>query len=128
MPAPLLIDLSHTSHTRARTGIQRVTRSLSAALGPRAIGITYDPHRETWRELDAAEHAALSDADAATKRGAHWPLGVRLGGRAQRWLRRGAVTLPANSGVLVPEVFSPQVARALPDKPVGDLMDAISTP
>jgi glycosyltransferase involved in cell wall biosynthesis len=115
MPAPLLIDLSHTSHTRARTGIQRVTRSLRAALGDRAIGITYDPHREAWRELDAREHATLSDSDAATKRGAHWPLGVRLRGRAHRLLRRRAATLPANSGVLVPEVFSPQVGRALPE-------------
>ena len=33
MPAPILIDLTHTSHTRARTGIQRVARSLHTALG-----------------------------------------------------------------------------------------------
>ena len=33
MSAPFLIDLSHTSHTRARTGIQRVARALHTALG-----------------------------------------------------------------------------------------------
>ena len=36
MTAPLLLDLTHTSHTGARTGIQRVTRNLCAALGSRA--------------------------------------------------------------------------------------------
>ena len=42
MSAPFLLDLSHTSHTRARTGIQRVTRSLYAALGDRALAVTFD--------------------------------------------------------------------------------------
>src|SRR2546428_594059 len=51
MPAPVFLDLSHTSHTRARTGIQRVARALQAALGERALAITHDPYRETWRPL-----------------------------------------------------------------------------
>ena len=115
MPAPLLLDLSHTSHSRARTGIQRVTRSLHTALDDRAIAITYDPHRHAWRTLDAWEHATLSGSDAATKRSAQWPLAVRLRGRAHRLLRRRSAILPDNSGVLVPEVFSPVVGRALPE-------------
>jgi glycosyltransferase involved in cell wall biosynthesis len=115
MSAPLLLDLSHTSHSRARTGIQRVTRSLHAALGDRAIAITYDPHRHAWRELDPWEHATLSGSDAAQKRGAQWPLAARLKGRAHRLLGRRTGRLPANSGVLVPEVFSPVVGRALPE-------------
>jgi glycosyltransferase involved in cell wall biosynthesis len=114
MPAPLLLDLSHTSHTRARTGIQRVTRSLESALGPRGCAVTHDPHRGTWRELAAWERANLAATGAAAKRGAHWPLTERLRGRARRWLGRAPAALPENSGVLVPEVFSPGVARALP--------------
>ena len=113
--APLLLDLSHTSHTRARTGIQRVTRSLHTALGSRAISITYDPHRQTWRQLDAWERANLTESDAARKRGAQWPLSVRVRAHAQRLLRRRSAALPDNSGLLVPEVFSPTVARALSD-------------
>lgn len=113
--APLLLDLSHTSHTRARTGIQRVTRSLHEAFGSRAVGITYDPHRQTWRPLDAWERANLTEPDAGAKRGAQWPLSARLRGRAQRLLRPRSAVLPGNSGVLVPEVFSPAVARALPE-------------
>jgi len=114
MPAPLLLDLSHTSHTRARTGIQRVTRSLESALGPRACAVTHDPQRGTWRELAAWERANLEATGAAASRGAHWPLTDRLRGRARRWLGTAPAALPENSGVLVPEVFSPGVARALP--------------
>ena len=115
MPAPLLLDLSHTSHSQARTGIQRVTRSLFAALGDRAIAITHDPHRSLWRELHAWERANLTCAGATRKRGARWPLRVRIQGRAERLLGRRSAALPENSGLVVPEVFSPAVARALPE-------------
>ena len=115
MSAPLLLDLSHTSHSRARTGVQRVTRSLLAALDCRAVAITHDPHLRTWRELDAWERANLAASDAAVTRGAQWPLRVRLRARTQRLFRRPAKALPANSGAVVPEIFSPGVARALPD-------------
>ena len=120
MPAPLLLDLSHTCHTRARTGIQRVTRSLSAALGDRSIAITHDPHRAGWRTLEAWERANLAATDAGTKRGAHWPLAARLGGKLHRLAhRRTAVsaelTAFKSSGLIVPEVFSPAVANALPE-------------
>ena len=37
MKAPFLLDLSHTCHTRARTGVQRVARSLRSALGSDAL-------------------------------------------------------------------------------------------
>jgi glycosyltransferase involved in cell wall biosynthesis len=114
MPEPLLIDLSHTSHTRARTGIQRVTRSLHAALGPRALAITHDPNREAWRELEGWERTNLSIDAAASKRGAQWPLGAKLRGKAHRLLARKPARVPASSGLIVPEVFSPAVARALP--------------
>ncbi len=123
MPAPLLLDLTHTSHTRARTGIQRVTRSLHAALGNRALAVTHDPHAGTWRPLESWETANLSAAEAATKRSARWPLSARIRGRVQRWFGGGGRTATAlndplstlnASGLIVPEVFSPAVAAALP--------------
>ncbi|MDP3070128.1 MAG: glycosyltransferase [Opitutaceae bacterium] len=110
MPAPLLLDLSHTSHTRARTGIQRVTRSLLAALGDRARPITHDPHARTWRGLEPWEHANLAAKGGAAKRGATWPLLAKIRGR----LRRGRGTVPESSSLIVPEVFSSGVAAALP--------------
>ncbi len=114
MAARLLFDLSHTSHTRARTGIQRVARALHAALGEQALGITHDPHRDAWRPLESWEYATLGSQSPAAKRGAQWPLGAKLRGRARRWLSGTPPALPANSGLLVPELFSPAVARGLP--------------
>ena len=114
MPAPLLLDLSHTCHSAARTGIQRVCRSLRAALGPAAVPVTHDPHRHTWRPLEAWEEKNLRGTAASAKRGAAWPLTARLRGAAMRRLRIAAPAVPANSGLLVPEVFSPAVAAALP--------------
>jgi glycosyltransferase involved in cell wall biosynthesis len=114
MPAPLLLDLSHTSHTRARTGIQRVTRALHTALADRAIAITHDPHLGAWRELEPWERANLASDSAGGKRGAQWPLAAKLRSRARRVLGSVAPSLPANAGLIVPEVFSPDVAAALP--------------
>src|SRR4051812_23619673 len=120
MPAPLLLDLSHTSHTRARTGIQRVTRSLYAALGKRAVGITYDPHRRAWRELEPWEKANLGGQAPAQKRGAQWPVTAQIRGAGRRWLGsrqpldHNLVPIAEKAaGLIVPEVFSAQVARAL---------------
>ncbi len=114
MPAPLLLDLSHTSHTRARTGVQRVTRCLRTALGKHAVGITHDPHRGAWRELESWEEVNLASDQPSSKRGAHWPLAAQIRGGLSRLAGRGAPALPANSGLIVPEIFSPAVGRALP--------------
>lgn len=115
MPAPLLLDLSHTSHTLARTGIQRVARSLLGTLGNCAIPITHDPHARVWRELEAWEKRTLAAPGGATKRGATWPLRARLRGRLQRTLKRRPQAWPDHGGLVVPEVFSPKVAAALPE-------------
>lgn len=117
MPESVLIDLSHTCHTQARTGIQRVARSLYATLGDSAVPITHDPYAGTWRALEIWERAAL-DADVpAASRGPRWPVTARVRGLIRRFARGvRAPIVPGNSrGVVVPEVFSPGVARALPD-------------
>lgn len=133
MPAPILLDLSHTSHTRARTGIQRVARSLARELGPAAAPVTYDPHQRTWRPLDAWELKNLATDSFSQKRGASWPLAAQL--RAKfRTIKNSALNvkrsafppsssdpraarlspLAPNSGLLLPELFTPAVAAALP--------------
>lgn len=137
----LLLDLTHTSHTRARTGIQRVCRSLHTALAARGDGvlaICHDPHERAWRPLRAQERRNLTaghDAPASA-RGARWPLHARLGG----WLRRRAGVGPEfqirdsdfAGGLVVPEIFSPETGRALPallarvaDRRVAIFHDAI---
>jgi len=119
----LLLDLSHTSHTRARTGIQRVGRSLHAALTAQGDGvqaICYDPYARRWRRLRSSErrNLAASRATAAGARGARWPLGARLGGWLRRWVTPapppGLPPADLGGGLIVPELFSPAVGRALP--------------
>ena len=121
MPAPLLLDLSHTSHTRARTGVQRVARALRKALRGQAVAVCFDPYLGAWRPLGGEEEENLEATDPSRGRGARWSLAARLRGRMQRRGKRpdplSAIPgVPGGSpeGVLVPEIFSPGVARALP--------------
>lgn len=121
VPAPLLLDLSHTSHTRARTGIQRVTRALRRALAGRCTAVCFDPYEGAWRKLDPFEERNIAAPGPSNGRGARWPLSARLRGTLRRLLRgrrRLAAQLPAGQAAgaaLVPEVFSPAVAAALPE-------------
>lgn len=114
----IAIDLSHSSHTRARTGIQRVSRSLHAAMADQradeVCGITWDPFREVWRRLLPFEAAGLSAEAPGIDRRARWPLHWRVRGRIERWARRPDPSFPAPTAVIVPEIFSPQVAARLP--------------
>lgn len=116
-PLKLSIDLSHTAHTGARTGIQRVCRSLQAELASREPALqtlTYDPFQRTWRSLEPWEEHALSDAGTSTKRKPFWPQAARWRGRIRRLLAKPAPAFAHDSGLIVPELFSPDVARALP--------------
>ena len=109
-----LLDLSHTSHTQARTGIQRVCRNLHAALGAEAAAVTWDPYAACWRPLGSAENACLTSGAPSARRGASWPWTARLRGRWQHLAGSAAPRLPAAAGVIVPELFSPAVGAALP--------------
>lgn len=114
-----LLDLSHTSHTRARTGVQRVARSLAGALGERAAPISFDPYRGAWRLLERWERANLREPKASAKRGARWPWSARLRGALRRLgaPREAVVLLPPGAGkdgLIVPEIFSAAAGAALP--------------
>ena len=118
MPATILLDLSHTSHTRARTGIQRVARSLWRELGPAAAPVTFDPHQRTWRPLDPWELKNLATDSFSRKRGASWPVTAQLRGHTRRLLGHQPLNAQPSalspSGLLFPELFTPAVAAALP--------------
>jgi glycosyltransferase involved in cell wall biosynthesis len=148
----LLLDLTHTSHTQARTGIQRVARQLHAALCAEGgeTAICFDPWQKTWRPLEPWEEKNLTAKAAAASRGASWPWRARLRGALRRRLGRTSTlnlalsrfdklkapsqsrgspngsqlpvlrslgeggSAPSSTGLLVPEIFSPDVAAALP--------------
>lgn len=119
MTTPVLLDLTHTSHTLARTGIQRVARTLQQSLGERAAAICHDRYAGAWRPLESWEKANLTATGVASAhRGARWPLAAKVRGRLRSCLGGGASAatrrLPPSAGLLMPEVFSPDVAAALP--------------
>ena len=114
-PALLLFDATHTSHTRAQTGIQRVVRSLYAGLSvaQNTTGICFDPYLRAWRRLNAGELDHLRPGQAATgSRGAKWPLPRRLAGHARRLIGSTPV-VPEGDALVCPELFSPAIAAHL---------------
>lgn len=117
----LLYDLSHTSHSRARTGVQRVALELRRALKdlPHEVQeVTYDPHGQSWRFLRQWEQAALDrPVVAAKRRGAYWPWSAQLRGRIDRLGRRARPTVqlpPDGSGFFTPEIFTQRTGTMLP--------------
>lgn len=117
----LLFDLSHTSHSQARTGVQRVSLELRRALKalPRYLTeVTHDPYAGDWRPLQKWELDALEAAPRTTKRrGSYWPLAAQLRGRMVRWRRGDPASFLASTkptGFFTPEIFTQRTAHALP--------------
>ncbi len=113
----LLLDLTHTSHTPANTGIQRLARSLFAALERRTAvaPVCLDPFANAWRPLDELELALARGAmPVGGHRGSRWTLGQKLRGWSGR-LRRRTPQPPPATGFVCPELFSPAVAARLPE-------------
>ena len=113
----ILYEASHTSHTHAQTGVQRVVRSLFGALSKRESvePVCFDPHQATWRALQDWEQAILKDTQGAgsAHRSTNWPLQVRLTGYA-RQIFNVRSTCPAGDALVAPEIFSAKIARAYP--------------
>jgi len=113
----LLLDATHTSHTRAQTGIQRVCRSLHAALAARqpVAAVCHDPYLRAWRPLNDREKRLLQPGQAAPgSRGAKWPWHQQLAGHVRR-LAGSRPAVPAGTSLVCPELFSPAVGAALPE-------------
>ncbi len=96
-------------------------RALHAALGTQAAAVCFDPYERAWRPLGSVEEQNLAATAPAKGRGARWSLAASLRGRLRRLRKSGdplsALESPSPAGppgVVVPEIFSPSVARALP--------------
>lgn len=113
----LLLDLTHTSHTPANTGIQRQARGIFGALSQLAATtpVCLDPFASAWRPLDALElQNARGELPAGLSRGAQWTLPQKLRGWSGRLTGR-TPALPAASALVCPEIFSPAVAARQPE-------------
>jgi glycosyltransferase involved in cell wall biosynthesis len=114
---PVLLDASHTSHTRAQTGIQRVCRSLFAEMEQAGgvAAICFDPHLDDWRNLQPDELAVLRDRSggrAGGTRGARWTLPQKISGHARRLAGR-RTSLPPARGLVCPELFPARIGARL---------------
>jgi glycosyltransferase involved in cell wall biosynthesis len=111
----IFVDVTHTAHSPARSGVQRVVRSLVQHL-PGAVPVTHDPFARQWRRLSPLEAANLAGSPVGNGggRSARWPLVTRLRGLLSRARVITYPTLEYASAALVPEIFSPSVAASLP--------------
>jgi len=113
----ILFEASHTSHTHAQTGVQRVVRSIFTALSAREKiePVCYDPHQATWRGLQPWEQINLANTHGAgsAHRSAKWPLRVRLDGYTRQFFNARS-PCPTGDSLIAPEIFSAKIARAYP--------------
>ncbi len=114
----ILFDVTHTSHTGARTGIQQLTRRLLGASGGAgaAVGVTFDKNWCAWRSLDADETALACDAAiAGNSRSARWTSAQKWRGRLGRWLGSTPPFPEGPSALVAPELFSKESGAAYRD-------------
>lgn len=135
----LLLELTHTSHTLAATGIQQVCRNLYAEIGKLAEtkAIVHDPWQKSWRTALRPERVRLrpdGTDGVARRKGEVWKTGMKIRGRLKLWMGVKGPMPTDVSGVLFPEFYLdrciaalPQLRGMLPNVPVAAVFhDAIA--
>ena len=123
----ILVELTHTAHTQAATGIQQVCRNLFSELGKRGEvrAIVHDPWQSSWRKANVTEIERLrpDGGGVARRKGEAWPFSAKLRGRL-RMLAGIKGPLPKEAScVLMPEFVMdrclsrlPELKNSLPEK------------
>ncbi len=111
-----VIDLTHTSHTAAQTGIQQVCRSLHEHLA-QLNGIEpviYDRFAGRWRTLDKREQSLIASRNqkVSRKRSSRWTAWQKLRGSLTRALGRRNVPMRPK-GIFMPEIIGRHRIRTL---------------
>lgn len=116
----LHLDLTHSSHSPAQTGIQQVARGLWRELikTGRAESIVYDKYAHRWRALDKRENHHLhtvDQLDGVRRKRPHWSTWQRVRGHLQhRFGRHWISPTPSLGALLVPEFYDDFVREELP--------------
>jgi glycosyltransferase involved in cell wall biosynthesis len=116
----LLLELTHTSHTLAATGIQQVCRNLFSEIGKltEAQAIVHDPWQKSWRTALRAERIRLrpnGTEGVARKKGEVWKTGLKIRGRLKLWTGVKGPIPEGVTGVLFPEFYLDRCIAALPE-------------
>jgi glycosyltransferase involved in cell wall biosynthesis len=120
------IDLTHTSHTRARTGIQKVCLTLLKELGQdgRLRPLVHDRYAGQWRDPDREETNCLRDAGDEVppgRRSSRWSWRQQLRGRLARFVSRRK-NPDGVTGLFCPEIIdSARISSLLEDTWTGSL-------
>lgn len=115
----LLLELSHTSHSQAATGIQNVCRQLYSRLERqrKVEALVHDPFLRDWRLASDKEKEMLRPdfgRSAGAKKKDSWAASEKLRGTLQRW-KSQVPPLPADTrAVLFPEFILHRSIDALP--------------
>ncbi len=118
------VDLTHTSHTGAQTGIQQVCRDLMAGLAGDGFAkpLVHDRFSRHWREPDRRESILLDDPERfgpTRRRSSSWTLRQRLRGRFMSLFRPSPTrALSGLEGLFAPEIFDPLRDQALLTCPI----------
>jgi hypothetical protein len=115
----LLLELTHTSHTAAATGIQQVCRRLFSHLSAvdEVRALVHDPFQCCWRTATERELERLNpdSSGRARRKGEAWTAREKLAGRLNM-LRGRKPLLPAGvSAVLLPEFVMQRCIDKLPE-------------
>lgn len=114
----ILHDVSHTSHSYANSGIQRVVRKIQANLSLKSElkPICFDPYAGYWRELDAGELRPVSTNPDTSYKGGHfnhWSRIQKAKGRVRRYFSSELKARRcADAAFLTAEIFRPSVYSA----------------
>jgi glycosyltransferase involved in cell wall biosynthesis len=111
------IDLTHTTHTRAQTGIQQVCRNLAREFREvrAVVPLVHDRYAGMWRPLDPLEESRLEPSPRAippAKRSSSWTLRQAVCGKWHGWLA-SSPDLPELEGLFCPEIFDPRRDSAI---------------
>lgn len=107
------LDITHTSHTFAATGIQQVCRAI-AARWPQEATVVFDRYAGRWRTPDRHERARLQYVPGSRpprSRGSRWNRTQKIRGTLAKWTR-SATEIPGD-GLFCPEIFDPNRDSAL---------------
>lgn len=102
------IDLTTTSHTTAKTGIQKVCRRLFTELSglSETVPICQDPFTGAWRKLSHPETRTLNDPTAGKSRAEKWSLLGHSIGWLSIFQKRDFPPLAPARCFICPEIFS----------------------
>ncbi len=121
MPGTLLYDVTHTSHCRVNTGIQRVTRRLLSTWPDRGAlaPVVYDHLAGKWRAPDRREcelTAFAAGRKPGGSRGSSWSWWQRTRGKLARMgLARMEAVPDTLAGFITVELFGRQISASVID-------------